>query len=196
MARLVLVDADEDILRESRAHGHEPVAAVGVALPGLPFFTNLAAALAAAPEAALLCSPEPPLRAARDQECAGLGLPIADLAPPLSLGTHAAPGLVMRPQSRLTCDGALGRSVLLEPGAVVMHDATIGDYVTIGPRSVVLGRVSIGAGSRLGANVTVLPERSIGRGCVVYAGSVVARDLPDGIVAAGAPARDPAEVRP
>ncbi len=41
----------------------------------------------------------------------------------------------------------------------------------------------------LGANVTVLSGVRIGKGAVVGAGSVVTRDVPDGCVAVGAPAR-------
>ncbi len=49
--------------------------------------------------------------------------------------------------------------------------------------------VSIGAGSWLGTNAVVLPGVSIGRHVAVGAGSVVTADLPDGVVAAGVPAR-------
>jgi len=49
--------------------------------------------------------------------------------------------------------------------------------------------VSIGAGSWLGTNAVVLPGVTIGRHVAVGAGSVVTADLPDGVVAAGVPAR-------
>ncbi len=43
--------------------------------------------------------------------------------------------------------------------------------------------------SKIGANVTLLPGVVIGRGALVGAGSVVVRDIPDGKVAVGNPAR-------
>lgn len=49
------------------------------------------------------------------------------------------------------------------------------------------GRVTLGPDIWLGANVTVLA--SVGQGCVVGAGSVVVKDVPDWAVAAGNPAR-------
>lgn len=49
------------------------------------------------------------------------------------------------------------------------------------------GRVTLGPDIWLGANVIVLAN--IGHGCVVGAGSVVTRDLPDWAVAVGNPAR-------
>jgi len=44
-------------------------------------------------------------------------------------------------------------------------------------------------GAKIGANVTVLPGVVIGRDCLVGAGSVVVKDVPDGAVVVGSPAR-------
>lgn len=49
--------------------------------------------------------------------------------------------------------------------------------------------IEIGDGAWLGENVTVLPGVRIGKGAVVSANSVVARDVPDYTLVAGAPAR-------
>lgn len=49
------------------------------------------------------------------------------------------------------------------------------------------GRVMLGPDIWLGANVTVLAN--VGQGCVVGAGSVVVKDIPDWAVAVGNPAR-------
>ena len=49
--------------------------------------------------------------------------------------------------------------------------------------------VSIGDDCWLGANVVVCPGVTIGKGCVIGAGSVVTRDIPDGCFAAGVPCR-------
>nr|WP_067298371.1 sugar O-acetyltransferase [Marinobacterium profundum] len=49
--------------------------------------------------------------------------------------------------------------------------------------------IKIGDNSWLGGNVVVLPGITIGNNCVVGAGSVVTRDLPDNVVAAGNPCR-------
>ena len=51
-----------------------------------------------------------------------------------------------------------------------------------------LAEVHIGDGSWIGENVCI-SGASIGRNCVIAAGSVVTRDIPDHCVAAGAPAR-------
>ena len=51
------------------------------------------------------------------------------------------------------------------------------------------GPLSIGEGSWIGASSTVLDGVRIGKGCVIGAGSVVSRDIPDYAVAVGTPAR-------
>ncbi len=51
------------------------------------------------------------------------------------------------------------------------------------------GPLHIGEGSWLGAGVTILDGVRIGRGCIIGAGSVVTRDLPDYAVALGIPAK-------
>lgn len=51
------------------------------------------------------------------------------------------------------------------------------------------GPIHIGADSWLGYGVQVMPNVRIGRHCVVAAGSVVTKDIPDYSVAAGIPAK-------
>jgi acetyltransferase-like isoleucine patch superfamily enzyme len=73
----------------------------------------------------------------------------------------------------------------LAPGVSFANDIFPGDPVSA---ELMLGP-SIGAGAQLGVNVTVLPFVRVGAGCVVGSGSVVTRDLPDGTLAYGNPAR-------
>ncbi|MBS1955734.1 MAG: hypothetical protein JST89_16240 [Cyanobacteria bacterium SZAS-4] len=48
---------------------------------------------------------------------------------------------------------------------------------------------TIGAGSIIGAKVLLLPRVKIGKNCVIAGASVVTKDVPDGMVAAGSPAK-------
>lgn len=86
---------------------------------------------------------------------------------------------------------------------------TIGAKTGLGPRTIVLtsvhartpyptpitdgplefGAVRIGAGCDIGVGAVILPGVTIGDGVQVGAGAVVTRDLPDGAIAAGIPAR-------
>lgn len=101
----------------------------------------------------------------------------------------------------------IGEGVFINYGcSISAHTGvTIGDRALIGQYAVILdcdyhgegggpghGRsqpIVVGEGAWLGARVIVLKGVRIGAGAVVGAGSVVTRDVPDGMFAAGAPAR-------
>ena len=53
----------------------------------------------------------------------------------------------------------------------------------------ILKKVNIGEYSFIGTSCVILPGISIGRGCIIGAGSIVSKDIPDFSVAAGNPAR-------
>src|SRR3984885_2906634 len=78
----------------------------------------------------------------------------------------------------------LDDDVFLAPGVTIANDLYPGDErsaaLMAGPR--------IGAGAQIGVNVTILPYVRIGAGALIGAGSVVARDVPAGVVAFGNPA--------
>jgi maltose O-acetyltransferase len=81
---------------------------------------------------------------------------------------------------------------------------TIGDNVTLAPRVIILahdastkihlnytkiGKVNIGNRVFIGASSIILPGVSIGNDVVIGASSVVSHNIPDGVVAAGNPAK-------
>jgi acetyltransferase EpsM len=80
-------------------------------------------------------------------------------------------------------------NVIVNTAAVVEHDCCIGAHAHLAPRSCLGGGVSIGEGSLIGLASTVLPGRKIGAWCTIGAGAVVTRDVEDGAVMAGVPAR-------
>ena len=51
------------------------------------------------------------------------------------------------------------------------------------------GPITIGEGTWVGASVTILDGIAIGKGCVVGAGSLVTKDIPDYAIAIGSPAK-------
>jgi acetyltransferase-like isoleucine patch superfamily enzyme len=64
-----------------------------------------------------------------------------------------------------------------------------GSLVHVHDQGVAVADVVIGAGALLGAKSTVMPGVRIGRGCLVGASSVVTRDVADGWIAVGSPAK-------
>ncbi|MBI5284034.1 MAG: bifunctional UDP-N-acetylglucosamine diphosphorylase/glucosamine-1-phosphate N-acetyltransferase GlmU [Chloroflexi bacterium] len=75
-------------------------------------------------------------------------------------------------------------------------DAEVGDDVNIGAGTITANydgvnkhRTTIGDGAFIGSDTMLVAPVSIGRGARTSAGSVVNRDVPDGMMAIGAPAR-------
>ena len=51
------------------------------------------------------------------------------------------------------------------------------------------GRIKVGSHTFIGAHSIIMPGVTIGERCVIGAGSVVTKDIPDGVVACGVPAK-------
>ena len=104
----------------------------------------------------------------------------------------------------------VGKGVFINFGATILAQArvTLGDRVMLGPNCslITVGHpvndhemraegweiakpITIGENTWFGANVTVLPGVTVGKNCVVGAGSLVTRDVPDNSLVLGSPGR-------
>ncbi|HWF45366.1 MAG TPA: DapH/DapD/GlmU-related protein [Bryobacteraceae bacterium] len=57
------------------------------------------------------------------------------------------------------------------------------------PEVRIFGRIRVGSGTFIGLDCIILPGITIGENCIIGAASVVTRDIPDGSLACGNPAR-------
>lgn len=83
----------------------------------------------------------------------------------------------------------IGDSCIINTGASVDHECIVRDGVHIAPGVTIAGCVEIRERAFIGAGATVLPRLTIGKDAVIGAGAVVTKDIPDGTVAWGNPAR-------
>jgi len=111
--------------------------------------------------------------------------PRASVSPRASLGagTFVGPNCVVEPLA------ALGRWCALLGNAYVAHHTILGDYVVCANNVSLAGGIRVGDAAYFGANCVVREYTVIGAAAVVGAGSVVIRDVSDGEIVVGNPAR-------
>lgn len=110
--------------------------------------------------------------------------PTATISPSVEIG-H---GVVIAARAVINPDTTIGAHVIINTGATIDHDCVIGDYAHIAPGATLTGGITIGTGTLIGAATSFVPYRSVGSWSVVGTGSVVTRDIPDGVIAKGIPA--------
>lgn len=86
-------------------------------------------------------------------------------------------------------EARMGEACIVNTAASVDHECVLGDGVHIAPGATLAGGVVVGDHSLIGPGAVVLPHITIGRDAVVGAGAVVTRNVPDGVVVYGNPAR-------
>lgn len=92
-------------------------------------------------------------------------------------------------RSLIQADSIVGSHCIINSMSSVDHDCVIEDFVHIAPNATLCGGVKVGEGTLIGAGSVVIPNLTIGKWCVIAAGSVVTKDVPDFALAVGNPAR-------
>ena len=120
-------------------------------------------------------------------------LVVGDVVADPAVGIRIGARTIVNVGCYLSGEGGLeiGDDVLIGPHAKLLsagHAIDEGDVI-IARNSITRARIAVGDGAWIGAGAIVLEGVRIGRGSVVAAGALVRQDVPDGMVAAGMPAR-------
>jgi UDP-perosamine 4-acetyltransferase len=111
--------------------------------------------------------------------------PRATVSPTAEIGD----GVVIMAHAAVNASARIGRDGIVNTAAVVEHDCRLGEAVHAAPRSVMGGSCSFGSLTLFGIGAVARPGVKVGSRVVIGAGATVVRDIPDGWVAAGTPAK-------
>lgn len=120
------------------------------------------------------------------------GCPLTTLVHPgvyLDENDHVGEGSVITEGNIFGGSITLGRSVYVSLACVIGHDAKLDDFVTLSHDVNISGSVHVGEGTYIGTGTVIRDEVKVGKNCIIGMGSLVTKDIPDGVVAYGAPCR-------
>jgi sugar O-acyltransferase (sialic acid O-acetyltransferase NeuD family) len=132
------------------------------------------------------------LRKRLAEKCISWGVELVTVVHPtasVSGSARLGRGTVVMAQAAINPDAKIGEGAIVNTSAIVEHDVDIGNFANVSPNAVMAGASRLGMLSHLAIGASTIPCVRIGAMTIVGAGSVVVRDIPDGVVAFGVPAR-------
>ncbi len=98
-------------------------------------------------------------------------------------GCLIAPGVIVGPGAEI------GSHTVLNSAVTIDHDTILQKNVIVGPGVHIPGHVKVRSHTFIGVGSSCVNSVTIGSNCLIGAGSVVTKDIPDNVIAVGVPAR-------
>jgi UDP-N-acetylbacillosamine N-acetyltransferase len=111
-------------------------------------------------------------------------------------GVQIGPGTLIKAGAVIDPAVRIGEHVFIGSCVAVGHHCVLEDGARISGGSALAGYVTIGRATMLGPGVTIRDRIRIGHHSLIGAGAVVVKDIPDGVVAYGVPARVVRKITP
>lgn len=99
------------------------------------------------------------------------------------------PGAVVQYGARVAPDAYIGKNTVLNSHSSIGHNCVVGDGCVISSFVPVGGGAKIGNNTFVGMGAIIRDHISIGSDCIISMGAVVFKDIKDGMLAMGNPAR-------
>lgn len=107
----------------------------------------------------------------------------------VSPGVKLSPGVVVMPHVSIRTSTTIGKGCIILDGATIGHDNEIGDFCHIATQACVGSFLKVGFGVHIGLNATIREHLSIGDYSAVGMGSVLTKNIGEGEVWGGNPAK-------
>ena len=107
----------------------------------------------------------------------------------ISMAESIGHGVLMAPYVNLSFGAKIGNCCHLYGSSFIGHDSTVLDFCSVANNAAVGGGVVIGEGCHIGTNCSIRERVKIGKHAIIGMGAVVLKDVGDGEIAVGNPAR-------
>ena len=135
---------------------------------------------------------EPELRACLKNKVLDLGYSLTSIIHPYTYIAETSKhkdGLILREGSRLSNDSILGANNSFENYSIFGHDSVMGENCQVSAHTVIAGNCEIGDNVFFGASSAVMQGIKIGSNSIISMGAMVFKDVPEGVIVSGNPAR-------